>query len=174
MVQPLHADLLAGTFAHGLLDEVAGFIGEQTVDPAHKLILRLAAELWLTVKGPAEQPVRVLYCNDTTGHNATGEGITLTDVSDIRNNLLVQSCHGCAHPICLLRVKAEFVRMTEVGALCSNLAPHIPAATFPDSGIKGGRSCLRAKSGILNTAAIGDKDKIILGEVNIPCLALSQ
>ena len=54
-------------FAHGLLDEVAGFIGEQTVDPAHKLILRLAAELWLTVKGPAEQPVRVLYCNDTTG-----------------------------------------------------------------------------------------------------------
>ena len=49
VVQPLHADLLAGAFPHRLLDEVARLIAEQAVDPDAELVLGLIAELLLTV-----------------------------------------------------------------------------------------------------------------------------
>ena len=73
MVQPLHADLLAGAVAHGLLDIVAGLVGEQAVDPDAELILGLVAELLLTVQRPAQQPV------DDTNESLEAELNTLLD-----------------------------------------------------------------------------------------------
>jgi hypothetical protein len=41
-VQPLHANLFAGTVAHWLLYVLPGLVAEQAIDPAHQLILMLA------------------------------------------------------------------------------------------------------------------------------------
>ena len=53
VVQPFHADLLAGACAQGLFHVVAGHVGEQTVYPAAQLVAGLGAELGLPVERPA-------------------------------------------------------------------------------------------------------------------------
>ena len=56
MVEPLHADLLAGALAHRLFDIIARLVGEEGVDPDKAVILGLVAELRLAVDRPAHEP----------------------------------------------------------------------------------------------------------------------
>ncbi len=53
VIQPLFSDLLTGTILHGLLNIIAGYVGEQAVYPYTNLLLILFFELTLTVDGPA-------------------------------------------------------------------------------------------------------------------------
>ena len=53
VIQPFHADLLAGALAHRLFDVIAGLVGEQAIDPHKAVTLRLCFELRLAVDGPA-------------------------------------------------------------------------------------------------------------------------
>ena len=144
VVQPLHADLLAGALAHGLLDIIAGLIGEQRIDPDKAVILGLCAELRLAVDRPAHEPAGILDGDDAAGDNLTGERVALADVLDIGNDSLVERFNGRAHPVRLLGVIAELVRMAEGRILCGDLAPHIPAAAGLDLRVIGGRLVLAA------------------------------
>ena len=53
MIQPFFCNFLTGAFFHGLLDIIAGNVGEQAVYPYTNLLLILFFELTLTVDGPA-------------------------------------------------------------------------------------------------------------------------
>src|SRR5699024_12505980 len=54
------------------------------------LVLRLVAELGLTVDGPAQEPAGILHGHDAAGNHAAGKGVTLADILDIGNDLLIQ------------------------------------------------------------------------------------
>ena len=45
---------------------------------------------------------------------------------------LVKGVDRRAHPVRLLRIIAELIRVTERRVLCRDLTPHIPAAAFFD------------------------------------------
>ena len=72
-----------------IFDVVAGLITEQTVDPDTQLVLRLVAELLLTVQRPAEQPVGVLNGDDAACDGVATERVTLADLLDILRDLVV-------------------------------------------------------------------------------------
>ena len=55
---------------------------------------------------------------------------SITDFLDIRNNPLIQGLDGCAHPICLFWMAAEFFRIPKGWILSGNFHPHIPSASF--------------------------------------------
>ena len=166
VVQPLHADLLAGARPHGLFHIVAGLVGEQGVHPHQAVVLGLVAELGLAVDGPAHQPGGVLDGDDAAGDHMAGEGVALADVLDIGDDLLVQSLHGGAHPVGLLGVMAELVGMAKGRVLCGDLAPHIPAAAGLQLGVVGGGLILTAHGGVLHAAAVGDEHQIVLRQVD--------
>jgi hypothetical protein len=69
MVQPFHADLLAGAIPHVLFDVIAGAIGEQPIEPHQALILRLGMELRLAVDRPAQEPAGISGSYNAAGDN---------------------------------------------------------------------------------------------------------
>ena len=99
MIQPLHADLLAGAFAHRFLDIVAGLVAEQRVYPHEAVILGLLTELRLAVDRPAQQPGGILDGDDAAGDYLTGERVALADLLDIGDYALIQGFNGGAHPV---------------------------------------------------------------------------
>ena len=96
----------------------------------------------------------------------TGERVALADIFDIGNDLLIERFDGCTHPVRLLGVIAELIRMAEGRVLCGDLAPHIPAAAGLDLRVIGGRLVLAAAGGIFDTAAIGNKNKIVFCQID--------
>ena len=172
MIQPLHADFLAGALAHRLLDEVAGLVCEQRVHPHQAMILRLLAELRLAVDRPAHQPGGILHRHDAAGHDLAGERIALADGLDIRDNSLIERFNGSAHPVGLLGIVAEFVRMAERRILRGNSAPHIPAAAGLNLRVIRRRRILAAHRGIFHAAAVGDKDEIVFRQADALFLAV--
>ena len=64
--------------------------------------------------------------------------------------------------------------MAEAGVLGCDLTPQVPAAALLDFGEIGGGGVLAADGGIFNTAAVGDKDQVILGQVDAILLAIAQ
>ena len=166
MVQPFHADLLAGARAHRFFDIVAGAVAEQAVDPADQLAFGLFAELRLTVEGPAEQPVGILDGDNPSGHHLAAEGVSAADFLHIRRNASVQRRDGCAHPVGLLRVIAEFVRVAKALVLLGNPPPEVPAASLSKRRVVSRRRVLGAKSRVLHTTAVGDKEQIVFAQVD--------
>ena len=166
MIQPLHADLLAGAFAHGLFDKVAGLVGEERIDPDEAVVLRLLAELRLAVDGPAHKPRRVLHGDDASRDNLTGKRVSLADFLDIRNDALIERFDRRAHPVGLLRIRAELVGVTESGVLRSNFAPHVPAAAGLELGVVRCRHVLAAHRGVLHTAAVCDEHQIVFRQID--------
>ena len=171
MVQPLHADLLAGAVAHGLFDIIAGLVAEQAVDPDTQLILGLIAELLLTVQRPAEQPAGVLDRNDAAGDGVTAEGIALADLLDILRDLVIQGGDGGALPVGQLRIRAELFGVAEGRILCGDLLPQIPAVARLDGGVETGCLVLGTHGAALDAAAVGDEQQIVLGQVDVGHLA---
>ena len=174
MVQPFHANFLAGAFPHGLLDVIAGLIGEQAIYPYQALILGLIAELGLAVDGPAHEPAGILYRYDAAGDYATAEGIAFADTLNIRDDAVIQGGHGGAHPVGLFGIEAEFVGMAKGGVLDRDAPPHIPAAAFLDFRAKIGGHILAAHGGVLNAAAIGDENKIVIRQHDEILLVVAQ
>ena len=166
MVQPLHAQFLAGAVAHGLFDVVAGLITEQAVDPDAQLVLGLVSELLLTVQRPAEQPVGVLNGDDAACDGVATERVTLADLLDILRDLVVQRSDGGAFPVGMFGVGAELFRIAECGVLCSDLLPQVPAVARLDGGIKACCLVLCAHRAAFHAAAVGDEQQIIFGQVN--------
>ena len=130
VVQPLPADLLAGAVPHGLLHVVAFLVGIQGVQPHQHHVLVLRLELGLTVDRPGKIPVvgAVLDGDDAAGGHLAGAGITLADVHDVLDDLLVGGGHGGAHPVGGVHIGAEVVRVAELAVLglSGNGLPHIP------------------------------------------------
>ena len=128
MVEPLHADLLAGTLPHGLFHIVAGLIAEQTVDPAHRagpwaglrnwgwrLKVQLSSQLEslaVTMPPVTTLPRRRGPAGRCAGHRG---GILSSKGGD-----------GGAHPVALLRLGAELVGPAEgrgPGRRCAATCP---------------------------------------------------
>ena len=174
VVEPLHADLLAGALAHGLFDIIARLVGEEGVDPDEAVVLGLRAELRLAVDGPAHQPGGILHGDDAAGDDMAGERVALADIFDIGDDLLVEGLDGGAHPVGLLGVIAELVGMAEGRILRGDLAPHVPAAAGFDLVVVGGGLVLAAAGGIFDAAAVGDEDEVVLGEVDGVFLAVAE
>lgn len=166
VVEPLLTDLLAGAVAHGFFHVVAGLVGEKSVYPDAQLVLGLVAELLLAVERPAHEPVGVGAGNDAAGDHVAGEGVALADCLDVRRDLAVEGRHRGAHPLGLLGISAESVGAAEAGVLSRDAAPHVPAAAGGELGSPRGGPVLRPHGGVLNAAAVGDEDEIVLGEVD--------
>ena len=64
--------------------------------------------------------------------------------------------------------------MAEAGVLGCDLTPQVPAAALLDFGAIGGGGVLAADGGIFNTAAVGDKDEVIFGQVDAVFQAIAQ
>ena len=166
VVQPFHAQFLAGAVAHGLFDVVAGLITEQAVDPDAQLVLGLVSELLLTVQRPAEQPVGVLNGDDAACDGVATERVTLADLLDILRDLVVQRSDGGTLPVGVFGVGAELLRVTEGRVLRSDLLPQIPAVARLDGGVKAGSLVLCTHGAALHTAAVGDEQQVVLGQVD--------
>ena len=157
MVQPFLADLLAGAFLHRLLHIVAGLVGEQAVHPHAQLVFRLVSELLLAVQSPAQQPVGILHGDDAACHHAAGERVTLADFLNIWRNFHVKRSYGGAHPLRMLRIAAEYVRVAETRILLGDATPHIPTAAGLNFRSPRGRLGLRAHRRVLHAAAVGNE-----------------
>ena len=128
MIQPLFGDLFTGTILHGLLNIIAGYVGKQTVYPYTYLILVLFLELSLTVDCPAHEPLGILAAYDTAGYDLTASGVTLTDIGDIRNDLVIQCSHGSGFPVSLGDIRTELLGMSEGRILFCDIFPQAPYA----------------------------------------------
>ena len=157
MVEPFLADLLTRAFLHRLLHIVAGLVGEQTVHPHAQLVFRLVAELLLAVQSPAHQPVGILHGDDAACYHAAGERVALADFLNIRRNFHVKRGHGGTHPLRMLRIAAEYVRVAETRVLLGDATPHIPTAAGLDLRSPRGRLSLRSHRRVLHAAAVGDE-----------------
>ena len=69
---------------------------------------------------------------------------------------------------------AELVGMAEGRVLRGDLAPHIPAAALFELGVVSSGLVLAAHGGILDTAAVGDENEVIFGQVDGLLLALAD
>ena len=95
-----------------------------------------------------------------------GERVTLTDLLNIRRNLHVKRGHGGAHPLRMLRIAAEHVRVTETWVLLGNATPHVPAAAGLDFRSPCGRFGLRAHGRVFHAATIGDEHQVVFAQIN--------
>ena len=166
MIQPLHADLLAGAIPHGLFDVVTGRVAEQAVDPAHELALGLIPELGLTVERPAEQPAGIPRRDDAARDSPAAERVTLADILDVGHDTFVQRGDRGAHPVGLFRIGAELLRAAKGLILRGDLLPQIPAVAGPEGGVEHCRLILRADGGAFHAATVGDEHQIILGQIH--------
>ena len=128
MIQPFLCDFRPCAFSHRLLDIVARHIAEQPINPNDELILRLIFEMRLAVQCVAHQPVGILDRDDPAGNNLAAERIALADLLNIRRNAAVQRGDGCGFPIRLIRMRAEFIRVTKGRILRRDIAPQLPTA----------------------------------------------
>ncbi len=172
VVQPFLADLLAGAFAHRLLDIVAGLVGEQTVHPYAQLVLGLVAELLLAVQRPAHQPVGILDGDDAAGDDLAGERVALADLLDIRHNLWSSVVTVALIQLVSSGSEQNLSGWPKLGS-CAAIAPHIPAAAglevrFHAAGVLG------SHGGVLDAAAVGDEHQIVLGQVDGLFVAVAQ
>ena len=166
MVEPFLAYLLAGAFLHRLLHVIAWLVGEQAVRPYAQLVLRLVAELLLTVQRPAHKPIGILNGHNAAGHHMAGERVSLADFLNIRRNLHVKRGNGGAHPLRMLRIAAEYVRVAETRVLLGDATPHIPAAAGLDLRSPCGCFGLRAHGRILHATTVSNEHQIVLTQVN--------
>ena len=166
MIQPLFGDLLTGTILHGFLNIIAGYIGEQAVYPYTYLILVLFLKLSLTVDSPAHEPLGILTAYDTAGYDLTASGIALTDISDIRNDLVIQCGHGSGFPVGLGNIGTELLGMSEGRILFCDIFPQTPYATGTNLRITVGCMVLVAVDSTLGTASVGNEYQVVLGEDN--------
>ena len=164
MVQPLHADLPAGTRPHGLFHIVPGDIGEQAVDPPHQLPLRLGLEVGLAVEGIAHHPGGVLHRDDTAGDHLPGEGVPLADLFQIGRDLVVQGGDGGRLPVGKARLGAVLVRAAEGRVLGSDVPPQLPAAPHRLSEELRG-AVVAAQRGVLRAGAVCDEHQVVLSEL---------
>ena len=64
--------------------------------------------------------------------------------------------------------------MAEARILRGNLAPQVPAAALLDFGLELGGGVLAAQGGVLDAAAVRDKDEVVLGQVDGALLTVVQ
>ena len=166
MVEPLHADLPARAVPHGLFDVIAGLIAEQAVHPDAELVFGLCPELLLAVQGPAQQPGRILHRDDAAGDGAAAEGVALADLLDIPGDLLIQRRDGGAFPVAQLRLAAELFRVAEGVVQRGDALPEVPSVARLDGGVEARGLVLCADGAALHAAAVGDKEQVVLGEVD--------
>ena len=166
MIQPLFSDLLTGTILHGLLNIIAGYVGEQAVYPYTYLILVLFLELSLTIDGPAHEPLGILTAYDTAGYDLTASGITLTDIGDIRNDLVIQCGHGSGFPVGLGNIRTELLGMSERRILFCDIFPQAPYAAGTNLCVTVGCMVLVSVDSTLGTASVGNEYQVVLGEDN--------
>ena len=166
MIQPFLCDLHTGTFLHRLLDKVTGHIGKQTIYPYADLFLVLFLKLSLTVDRPAQQPAGILTAYDTARDGSSASRITLTDLFNIRKDLVIQRCDRCRFPVRLGDIRAELLRVSKGRILLCNILPEIPAAAGTNLRISVRCMVLVSVNGSLGTASVCDKDQIILCQDN--------
>ena len=166
MIQPLFGDLLTGTILHGFLNIIAGYISEQAVYPYTYLILVLFLKLSLTVDSPAHEPLGILTAYDTAGYDLTASGITLTDISDIRNDLVIQCGHGSGFPVRLRDIGTELLGMSEGRILFCDIFPQAPYAAGTNLCVTVGCMVLVTVDGTFGTASVGNEYQVVLGEDN--------
>ena len=164
VIQPLLSDLLTGTILHGLLDIVTGYICKQTIYPYTDFFLVLSLELTLTVDRPAQQPAGILAAYDAAGNNLAGSGITLADIGDIRNDLVIQCSNSCGFPVGLGNIGTELFRMSEGWILCGDILPETPNAAGTNLSVSVGSVVLITINSALCAASIGNKNQVIFGK----------
>ena len=91
---------------------------------------------------------------------------------DVGHDPLVQRGHGGAHPVGLLRVRAEFLRVAEGGVLRGDLLPQIPAIAGVEHRVQRSGLVLRTDGAVLDAAAVCDEDQIVFRKVNAVFLAV--
>ena len=95
----------------------------------------------------------------------------MADLLDIGHNLAVEGGDRGAHPVALLGVTAELIGMTKARVLGGNATPHVPTATRANRRIPCGGLILRTDRRVFHAAAVGDKDQVILSEIDVRDLA---
>lgn len=131
VVQPLCGKLNAGALVHRLFDEVAFVVpAVKTVDPDQAVVGGLLLELTLTVDGPAYEPARVAAGHDAAGDDLAGQRITLADLLDSVEDLLVCGVDGPGLPGGLLDAGEELLGTAERRILSRDLLPHLDGGTL--------------------------------------------
>ena len=166
MIQPLFGDLLTGTILHGFLNIIARYIGEQAVYPYTYLILVLLLKLSLTVDGPAHEPLGILAAYNAAGYDLTASGVTLADIGDIRNDLVIQCGHGSGFPVRLRDIGTELLGMSEGRILFCDIFPQAPYAAGTNLCVTVGCMVLVTVDGTFGTASVGNEYQVVLGEDN--------
>ena len=161
MVEPLLGDFLPRAFLHRLFDKITGNVRKKSVYPYAYFILILLFKLPLAVNGPAHQPTGILAADDSSGDYLTAPWITLADIRDVRDDLIVQGGNRRRFPVGLSHIRAEFLRMPKGGILLCNIFPQTPAAAGADFRIPIGRMVLITVDRAFRTAPVGDKHKVI-------------
>ena len=120
MIEPFPADLFAGAVPHGFFHIVSGLVGVQRIQPYQNHVFVLGFELRLAVDGPGEIPVlcAVLDGDDTAGRNFSGAWVTLADVDNVLDDLLVRGGDSCTHPVCGVNIAAKDFRFAVFAVFC--------------------------------------------------------
>ena len=167
MIQPLRTELTAAAHEHRLLDIVAAVIpAVQSVNPDQAVIIRLILELTLAVDCPADEPAGILRCHDSAGYYLSGERISVADLLDGLQNLLVRRIHRPGLPAGLLNVPEEYVRMTEGVILSRQLLPQLHRRTLSVLDLNLRRMRLIAVGRTVALRTVCHKDQIILSQIN--------
>ena len=95
-----------------------------------------------------------------------GERVTLADFLNIRRNLHVKRGNGGTHPLRMLRIVAEYVRVAETRVLLGDATPHVPAAAGLDLRSPCGCFGLRAHGRVFHAATIGDEHQVVFAQIN--------
>ena len=158
MIEPFFADFHAGAVTHRLFHEVAGTIREHSVKPYQYLSLGLVPVLGLTIDRPAKKPAGILDRDNAARDHLSGQRITLADLPDVGQDLLVQGIDRGADPVAVLRVGAEFVGASKGGILGRNLPPEAERTAFVNFAVHAGSFGLTAVGGVFHITAVGVED----------------
>ena len=133
MVEPLTADLLACAITHCFLYIVAFLVCIKGIQPYKNHIFILRLELRLAVYRPRKVPVfrAVLYGDNAACCYLAHAWVTLADIHNISDYLIVRGRYCGAHPVRSVNIAAELVGVAvfAVLRLCRNSLPHIPRFT---------------------------------------------
>ena len=131
------------------------------------MTFRLIAEQRLFPEGPADLPARIPDRHDTA-HRIRRNGIL-----DIGQDAFIPCGNGGTDLPRLVRRGAEAFRPAEGCVLCGDPLPERPAAG-PERRVVIRRLILGADGGVFHAPAAGDKDQIVLGQIDPLLLTVRQ
>ena len=85
---------------------------------------------------------------------------------------MIHDGHGGTHPVGLLGIGAEFIRIPEAVILCGDLPPHVPSAARLDFPIETGAFFLASDGGVFHTAAVGDEYQVVFRQHDCICFSV--